>query len=238
MNTNTETSVRFTLDELKRIERDRVAEEREAQLAQLREVEADKLRRAEAAAEAVRAAERVLEAERARAEAERVTRELTEKVARIQAEAQIERERLAHDRARLEATVAAAPAPPAKRGALWAALALSLATMIGSTVWLDARIGDERARAQRAQAGLQADLEARLDAATARADQAMRAAEDAAAAAARTPAPIAPQPTAATPKPTATAKPPKRTPEPAATEPGGKPIRPVDSAAPLGGLRH
>jgi hypothetical protein len=181
MNSNIEAdSVVFSLGELRQIEHDRVEEEHAALTEQLRIAEAAKLRQAEAAAEAVRTAERAIEAERARAEAERVTRELTLRVAQIQAEAAVERERHATERARLDAALATArPPAPAPRWPVWAALALSVATMIGSALWIGRALDDERARAGAGEAALRSDLGARLDEVVRRTDAALRAAEDA-----------------------------------------------------------
>jgi len=181
MNTNVEAnSVAYSLGELRKIEHERVAEELAALTEQLRNAEAAKLRQAEAAAEAIRSAERVIEAERARAEAERQGRELTLRVAQLQADASVERERHVTERARLDATLASArPAAPAPRWPLWAAVALSLATMLGSAVWIDRALTDQRVRDDAAQAALRTDLASRLDEVVRRADAALVAAEDA-----------------------------------------------------------
>lgn len=224
---NSSGEVESVLFQLRKIEDERVADEVTA-----------RLQRAEAAAEAVRAAERMEAAERARLEAERVTRELTLRVAQLQADASVERARFDTERARLEASVLSPVLVPAPtpRWPVLAALAVSVATTIAAFAWSDARLSDERTRASAAMSALQTDLDARLELVMRRADQAMAAAE---AAGTRAPIilPATEPPRPAPTKPTPSTSRPSRPADPPASS-GGAVIKPIDTSHPLGGLHH
>jgi len=217
--TSQDTSLTFSLRELRRLEDERVAGE---------------------------IAEAVAEEERRRrdAAAAHASRELAERIARVQGELAVERERHVAERERhaaererhaaertraeLELAGARAAAPP--RWPLRTALTAVAATLALAVLWLDARIAAARHDTDRALAAasssLASDVTRRLDLLSVRLDALDRVARAASTSAAHPPS--APPPPSA-PKP----------PRPAPPKPASSPaIKPCGTASPLGCLHH
>lgn len=117
---------------------------------------------------------------RARDAADRAIRELTVRVASVQADASVERERLLAERTRLEVELARAHARRPRRWPLWLAIAACAAWAAASTAWASGRIDESRRQSARTIAALAQRLDDQVAAATRRADAALQAAERAA----------------------------------------------------------